>query len=58
VAPAGAREAVTFYAAGVAADDAQGTNGDWVYTQTLTLSESGTGTDDRSSWSRIKSLYH
>ena len=54
-APAGARQSVTFYACAVAANDAQGTNGDWVYTQSLTLSE--TGIEDEITWSRIKWLY-
>ena len=54
VAPAG-RPSVTFYTAAVAANNGQGTNGDFVYT--ASLSSTQTGLDDEMSWSRIKELF-
>ncbi len=54
VAPAG-RPSVTFYAAAVAANNGSGTNGDFVYT--TTLSGTQTGLDDEATWSRIKGMF-
>jgi hypothetical protein len=58
VAPA-ARASVTFYVAALAANDAQGTNGDYTYTTTLTSTQTETGLaePDATSWSRMKNLY-
>ena len=56
VAPA-ARASVTFYVAAVAANDGQGTNGDYTYTATLSSTQTETGLDDETSWGRIKRLY-
>ena len=58
VAPA-ARPAVTFYLAALAANDAQGTNGDYTYTATHTSSqlETGLAEPDVTTWGRMKSLY-
>ena len=53
VAPA-ARASVTFYVAAVAANDGQGTNGDYTYTATLSSTQTETGLDDETSWGRIK----
>ena len=54
VAPAG-RPSVTFYTAAVAGNDGSGTNGDFVYT--ATLSGTQTGLTDVTTWSRIKRLF-
>ena len=54
VAPAG-RPAVTFYTATVAGNDGSGTNGDFVYT--ATLSSTQTGLTDVTTWSRIKEMF-
>jgi hypothetical protein len=58
VAPAG-RPSVTFYVATVAANDGQGTNGDYVYTAThsSSLTQTGLADPDVASWGRIKELY-
>ena len=56
VAPAG-RPAVTFYACAVAANNGQGTNGDFCYTASLSSTLTETGLDDESTWSRIKRMY-
>lgn len=53
-APAG-RPSVTFYACAVAANNGQGTNGDFVYT--TSLSSDQTGVEDAMSWGRIKGLF-
>jgi hypothetical protein len=51
-----AREDVTFYASGVAANNAQGSNGDYVYTTNLSLSATGVAST-ATSWGRIKGLF-
>jgi len=51
------RASVTFYVAAVAANDGQGTNGDFTYTATLTSSQMQTGLEDEMTWSRVKSLF-
>jgi len=53
-APAG-RPDVTFYVCAVAANNGQGTNGDFCYT--ASLSSTVTAIEDASSWGRIKRLY-
>jgi hypothetical protein len=54
VAPMDDHPQITFYAAGVAANDGQGTNGDYVYTEALAIEQTPV---DASSWGRIKQLY-
>jgi hypothetical protein len=49
------RAGVTFYACGVAANNASGTNGDFCYTEALNLSE--TAVSNGFSWGRIKGLF-
>jgi hypothetical protein len=49
------REPVTFYACAVAANDGSGTNGDFCYTDVLSLQQ--TGIEDETTWGRIKGLY-
>ena len=51
-----ARPGVTFYVCGVAANDAQGTNGDYVYTSASNLSETGAASSEVT-WGRMKSLF-
>jgi hypothetical protein len=54
VAPAG-RPSVTFYTAAVAGNNGSGANGDFVYT--ATLSSTQTGLDGEATWSRIKGMF-
>ena len=54
VAPAG-RPPVTFYTSAVAANNGSGTNGDFVYT--ATLSSTQTGLDAETTWSRVKGQF-
>ena len=54
VAPVG-RQSVTFYTAAVAANDGSVTNGDFVYT--ATLSSTKTGLDYEATWGQIKGLF-
>ena len=54
VAPAG-RPSVTFYTAAVAGNNGGGANGDFVYTATLSGTQTGLG--DETSWSRIKGMF-
>jgi hypothetical protein len=51
------RASVTFYVAAVAANDAQGTNGDFTYTTTLTSDQTETGVNADTSWGRVKELF-
>ena len=48
---------MTFYLAALAANDGQGTNGDYTYTATLSSAQTQTGLNDESTWSRIKRMY-
>jgi len=54
VCPQDSHPQVTFYVSGVAANDGSGTNGDYVYTETLAIEQTPV---EAASWGRIKRLY-
>jgi hypothetical protein len=54
VAPSDSRPQVTFYVCAVAANNAQGTNGDFCYTLALPIDQSPV---ESSSWGRVKGLF-
>jgi hypothetical protein len=54
VAPDAGSPQPTFYAAVVAGNDASGTNGDYVYTEAVTVEQTPV---DPANWSRIKQLF-
>jgi hypothetical protein len=54
VAPMDSRPQIVFYVAGVAANNGQGTNGDYVYTSSFAIDQTPV---DEASWASIKALY-
>jgi len=56
-APAAGAGTVTFYVAGVAADNDDSDNGDYTFTTTDTWPEGGTTAVETTTWGRIKQIY-